>query len=80
MRKNKVLCKETDVECKTKIASSHAKLAEEQPRKGACVARCGVPKCGRMVPPDEVRRIDFERIQCPVCGERFVVTASLDTA
>jgi ribosomal protein S27AE len=32
------------------------------------------PKCGKPIPPAEVRRIDFERIECPVCGERFVST------
>jgi ribosomal protein S27AE len=30
------------------------------------------PKCGGLIPPAEVRRIDFERIECPVCGEQFV--------
>ena len=30
------------------------------------------PKCGRLIPPAEVRRIDFERIECPVCREQFV--------
>jgi hypothetical protein len=25
-----------------------------------------------MIPPAEVRRIDFERIECPECGELFV--------
>jgi len=30
------------------------------------------PKCGKLIPPAEVRRIDFERIECPVCGEQFV--------
>jgi ribosomal protein S27AE len=30
------------------------------------------PKCGKSISPAEVRRIDFERIECPVCGERFV--------
>jgi hypothetical protein len=39
--------------------------------------RCGrrsmpcVRKCGGLIPPAEVRRVDFERIECPVCGERF---------
>jgi hypothetical protein len=28
------------------------------------------PKCGRMIPPAEVRRIDFERIECPECCAR----------
>jgi predicted RNA-binding Zn-ribbon protein involved in translation (DUF1610 family) len=30
------------------------------------------PKCGGLITPAQVRRIDFERIECPVCGERFV--------
>ncbi len=30
------------------------------------------PKCGALIPPADVRRIDFERIECPLCGERFV--------
>jgi predicted RNA-binding Zn-ribbon protein involved in translation (DUF1610 family) len=29
------------------------------------------PKCGKLVSPAEVRRIDFERMECPACGERF---------
>jgi ribosomal protein S27AE len=29
------------------------------------------PKCGCSIPPAQVRRIDFERIECPACGERF---------
>jgi ribosomal protein S27AE len=29
------------------------------------------PKCGGLISPAEVRRIDFERIECPACGERF---------
>jgi ribosomal protein S27AE len=29
------------------------------------------PKCGNLIPPAEVRRIDFERIECPLCGQRF---------
>jgi ribosomal protein L37AE/L43A len=33
------------------------------------------PKCGRVIPPAEVRRIDFERIECSVCGERFAPRA-----
>jgi hypothetical protein len=32
-------------------------------------AKC--PKCGKVVPPADVRRIDFDRIECPVCGECF---------
>ena len=30
------------------------------------------PKCGKAISPAEVRRIDFERMECPACGERFV--------
>jgi hypothetical protein len=30
------------------------------------------PKCGALLSPADVRRIDFERIECPVCGEQFV--------
>jgi DNA-directed RNA polymerase subunit RPC12/RpoP len=30
------------------------------------------PKCGGLIPPAAVRRIDFEYIECPVCGERIV--------
>ena len=29
-------------------------------------------KCGALISPPDVRRVDFERIECPVCGERFV--------
>jgi DNA-directed RNA polymerase subunit RPC12/RpoP len=30
------------------------------------------PECGHVIPPAEVRRVDFDRIECPACGERFV--------
>jgi len=29
------------------------------------------PKCGFTITPDQVKRIDFERMECPKCGERF---------
>jgi ribosomal protein S27AE len=29
------------------------------------------PKCGYAITPDKIRRIDFERMECPECGERF---------
>jgi ribosomal protein S27AE len=29
------------------------------------------PKCGKVISPPEVRRIDFDRIECPACGEQF---------
>jgi DNA-directed RNA polymerase subunit RPC12/RpoP len=30
------------------------------------------PKCGKKISPAERRHVDFEHIECPVCGERFV--------
>ena len=30
------------------------------------------PKCGKLIPPAQVRHIDFEHIECPVCGDKFV--------
>jgi predicted RNA-binding Zn-ribbon protein involved in translation (DUF1610 family) len=29
------------------------------------------PKCGKIITPAEMQRIDFERMKCPACGERF---------
>jgi ribosomal protein L37AE/L43A len=29
------------------------------------------PKCGFTITPDLVKRVDFERVQCPKCGEKF---------
>jgi predicted RNA-binding Zn-ribbon protein involved in translation (DUF1610 family) len=29
------------------------------------------PKCGKVITPADVKRIDFERMECPACGERF---------
>jgi ribosomal protein S27AE len=29
------------------------------------------PKCGFTIAPDLVKRVDFEQIECPECGERF---------
>jgi predicted RNA-binding Zn-ribbon protein involved in translation (DUF1610 family) len=29
------------------------------------------PKCGLTITPDQVKRVDFERVECPECGERF---------
>jgi predicted RNA-binding Zn-ribbon protein involved in translation (DUF1610 family) len=28
-------------------------------------------KCGKAISPAEVKRIDFELMECPACGERF---------
>lgn len=30
------------------------------------------PKCGYLIAPAELRRVDFERVVCPECGERFI--------
>jgi uncharacterized protein (UPF0212 family) len=39
------------------------------------VSLCAVcPKCGKAISPAEVRRVDFERMECPACGERFAST------
>jgi ribosomal protein S27AE len=29
------------------------------------------PKCGKVITPAEVQRVDFERMKCPACGELF---------
>jgi len=29
------------------------------------------PKCGRVIEPQEIRRVNFELMICPGCGERF---------
>jgi len=29
------------------------------------------PKCGRVIVPAEIRRVDFDTMICPECGERF---------
>jgi ribosomal protein L37AE/L43A len=29
------------------------------------------PKCGFTITPDLVKRVDFERMECPKCGEKF---------
>jgi predicted RNA-binding Zn-ribbon protein involved in translation (DUF1610 family) len=37
------------------------------------------PKCGKAISPAEVRRVDFEHIECPACAERFVSQAIIDS-
>jgi hypothetical protein len=29
------------------------------------------PKCGFTITPDLVKRVDFERMECPTCNEKF---------
>ncbi len=31
-------------------------------------------KCGCSITPDKIRRIDFEQVMCPECGEQFIPT------
>jgi ribosomal protein S27AE len=31
------------------------------------------PKCNYSIPPAEIRRVDFETMKCPKCGEVFAV-------
>jgi len=33
------------------------------------------PKCGYSIPPEQIRRVDFDKMRCPSCGENF--TANL---
>jgi ribosomal protein S27AE len=35
------------------------------------------PKCGFTITPDLVKRVDFERIECPKCGEKFQLGAKV---
>jgi hypothetical protein len=32
------------------------------------------PECGKAISPVEMQRIDFERMKCPACGERFAIS------
>jgi hypothetical protein len=32
------------------------------------------PKCSYSIPPAEIRRVDFEKMECPVCREKFEAT------
>ena len=29
------------------------------------------PKCGHLITPAEIKRVSWEEIECPTCGERF---------
>jgi transposase len=29
------------------------------------------PKCGHLITPAEIKRVSWEEIECPQCGERF---------
>jgi hypothetical protein len=31
------------------------------------------PKCGYSITPAEIRRVDFDRMKCPKCGEIVAV-------
>jgi hypothetical protein len=34
------------------------------------------PKCEYSIPASELRRVDFEHVVCPKCGERFIPVGS----
>jgi ribosomal protein S27AE len=38
------------------------------------------PKCGFTITPDLVKRVDFERMECPNCGERLSPSVQAGTA
>jgi hypothetical protein len=60
-----VPCGSGSLEC-----SDRAQPEEDQSRVLASLDKV-CPKCAHVITPAKVRRIDFERIECPVCGERF---------
>jgi predicted RNA-binding Zn-ribbon protein involved in translation (DUF1610 family) len=57
--------------CKSKIARIISRARRINLEKVLASVDAVCPKCGKLISPVEVRRIDFERIECPVCGERF---------
>jgi len=34
------------------------------------------PNCGFTITPDLVKRVDFERVECPKCDEKFRPSAN----
>ena len=68
------------VERETKIAPTPCQAPGRSISKKCRRRSMRCPKCGRVIPPAEVRRVDFERIECPVCGERFVPRLSASIA
>jgi uncharacterized CHY-type Zn-finger protein len=34
------------------------------------------PKCEKAISPAEIKRVDFEKMECPACGERFAPSNS----
>jgi ribosomal protein S27AE len=30
------------------------------------------PKCGHEITPAQIKRVSWDEIECPACGERFV--------
>jgi uncharacterized protein (UPF0212 family) len=59
--------------------ASTVKMVPKMPQKqkinrdkvnAALSTRC--PKCGYSIPPSQIARVDFARVECPKCGERFV--------
>jgi predicted RNA-binding Zn-ribbon protein involved in translation (DUF1610 family) len=51
--------------------SSHASITKNQSGKVQASLNKTCPKCGFMITPDQVKRVDSEQIECPKCGEKF---------
>ncbi len=46
-------------------------ITKSQPRKVQASLYKTCPKRGSTITPGMIRRVDFEQIECPKCGERF---------
>jgi hypothetical protein len=62
--------------CKTRIVGTMPRSRKLNLDKVRASLDAVCPKCGGLISPAEVRRIDFERIESPVCGEQFAPSAS----
>jgi predicted RNA-binding Zn-ribbon protein involved in translation (DUF1610 family) len=51
--------------------AAYAPITKNRPGKSQGVAEYDLPKCGFTITPDLVKRVDFERMECPKCGEKF---------
>jgi uncharacterized OB-fold protein len=57
----------------------HERIRDAMPKKqkidlAKVLATLGTlcEKCGYSIPPNERRLVDFDNVQCPQCGARFV--------
>jgi hypothetical protein len=48
-----------------------ATISKNRPGKSSGVTQYDLSKCGFKITPDLVKRVGFERIECPKCGEKF---------